>query len=57
LSYDEMTEELKKWLDPETNNEADGTTTTTRSSSLNNSAKTVTTTDDIADAFGELFNT
>ena len=57
LSYDEMTEELKKWLDPEANNEADGTTTTTKSSSLNTSAKTVTTTDDIADAFGELFNT
>ena len=52
-----MTEELKKWLDPEANNEADGTTTTTKSSSLNTSAKTVTTTDDIADAFGELFNT
>jgi len=50
LSYEEMKEELEKWLNPE-DNEADGTTT----KSPITSAKT-TTTSDIEDAFGELFN-
>jgi hypothetical protein len=51
LSYEEMKEELAKWLNPDSN-EADGTVTKPAITS----AKTVTTTDDIEDAFGELFN-
>ena len=50
LSYEEMKEELEKWLNPE-DNQADGTTTKPSITS----AKT-TTTSDIEDAFGELFN-
>jgi len=50
ISYDEMKEELTKWLNPE-DNAADGTTTKPTITS----AKTATT-NDIEDAFGELFN-
>lgn len=53
LSYEEMKEELAKWLNPDSN-EADGTTTMSKPAIT--SAKTVTTTNDIEDAFGELFN-
>jgi hypothetical protein len=54
LSYDEMTDALKKWLNPDgegDENATAGSTTTITG------AKTAKTTDDISDAFGELFNT
>lgn len=53
LSYEEMTEALQKWLDPNSDNASDGTKPATKPIT---GATTATKSEDISSAFDSLFN-